>query len=254
MSAVEISPFRHAAEPPGPLPIASPPPRPLGVWTTFGWAFLAFFVAKVMIAVGLILMAKWMILGFTGQPPANAIISSAASSIARSTVTIGVIAWASWRAGWRPTDYLALIRPQGNYVWLVVSIVLFMVLLDVGLSQFAAAASSPHEMPTTNGDFTIILGIMVVLAPIYEEILFRGFLYRGLAASWLGTTGAIVVTSLIWAGLHLYTWTGMAAIFVFGLGLGWLRWRTGSIIPTIAAHGLNNSLAGLGLVGITLGW
>jgi hypothetical protein len=84
----------------------------------------------------------------------------------------------------------------------------------------------------------------VVVAPIGEELVFRGFFYRGLAASRLGITGAILVTSLLWTSLHIdRTWLGLAELFFSGVAYGWLRWRSDSAIPPIALHGVNNVIA-----------
>ena len=52
---------------------------------------------------------------------------------------------------------------------------------------------------------------------------------------------AIVVISLLWAGLHVqYDWTGILQIFVIGLFLGWTRWRSGSTLLTFLLHALFN--------------
>jgi hypothetical protein len=57
----------------------------------------------------------------------------------------------------------------------------------------------------------------------------------------LGTVGAIVLTSLLWSGLHFdRTLLGFAELAFSGLALGWLRWRSESTVPTIAIHGLHN--------------
>jgi membrane protease YdiL (CAAX protease family) len=46
----------------------------------------------------------------------------------------------------------------------------------------------------------------------------------------------------------------MAELFCCGLIWGWLRWRTGSTAVTMAVHGLNNSIAGVALLGLAMGW
>jgi len=79
-----------------------------------------------------------------------------------------------------------------------------------------------------------------VVAPIGEEIAFRGFLYRGFARPGYERL-AIVVISLAWALLHIqYDWLGMAQIFAAGLMLGWFRWASGSTTLTIVMHVLIN--------------
>ena len=52
----------------------------------------------------------------------------------------------------------------------------------------------------------------------------------------------IVITSLLWAGIHLqYDWYVTTQIFVFGLLIGWMRWASGSTILTILLHMLINT-------------
>ena len=79
-----------------------------------------------------------------------------------------------------------------------------------------------------------------VVAPVYEELLFRGYVFRGLSRS-AGPVVAIVVSSLLFAGFHGDPLHAIA-VLPMGLFLGWLRWRTGSIWPCMIAHGLNNAI------------
>ena len=79
----------------------------------------------------------------------------------------------------------------------------------------------------------------VALAPVIEESLFRGALFTGLERSW-GRTAAVIVTTLVFAALHLpevgVFWPGAAAIMLLGLAAALLRANTGRIAPCIAAH------------------
>jgi membrane protease YdiL (CAAX protease family) len=84
----------------------------------------------------------------------------------------------------------------------------------------------------------------VIIGPVTEEIVFRGFLFRGLSASFLGVAGTLIVTSIAWALLHVqYDWLTVAQIFLIGLLLGWLRWASGSTLLTISLHVLANLVA-----------
>ncbi|MBR0752677.1 CPBP family intramembrane metalloprotease [Bradyrhizobium jicamae] len=83
-----------------------------------------------------------------------------------------------------------------------------------------------------------------VAAPISEELLARGFLYRGWSESFLRPAGAIVLSSIAWTSLHLqYDWFFFCEIFSIGLLFGYIRYRTGSTWLTILLHGLNNFAA-----------
>jgi membrane protease YdiL (CAAX protease family) len=86
-----------------------------------------------------------------------------------------------------------------------------------------------------------LLLTVVVVAPIGEETLFRGFLFRGWHRSDKDAWAVIIVIALLWALIHLqYDLYDMAQVFAYGLLLGWLRWKTGSTILTILLHGLIN--------------
>ena len=83
---------------------------------------------------------------------------------------------------------------------------------------------------------------VVVIAPIGEEILFRGFLQRFLEKHWKDITKAVLVTSLFFALIHFNPyWT--IQIYILGIFLGYLSWKTKSVIPSILLHGLNNGTA-----------
>jgi membrane protease YdiL (CAAX protease family) len=81
----------------------------------------------------------------------------------------------------------------------------------------------------------------IILAPAGEEVMFRGFLFRGWARSERSAWPAIVAISILWAVLHVqYDWAGMLQIFIVGLFLGWIRWRSASTLLTFALHALFN--------------
>jgi membrane protease YdiL (CAAX protease family) len=87
----------------------------------------------------------------------------------------------------------------------------------------------------------LLLIAVVVVTPIGEETLFRGFLFRGWLQSPRDAWAVIVVTALLWAIIHVqYDWYVTGQIFAFGLLLGWIRWCTGSTILTILLHALIN--------------
>ena len=89
---------------------------------------------------------------------------------------------------------------------------------------------------------------IVVLAPIFEEVFFRGFMFAGLERSQLGGPGAIVVTLLAWAVIHVqYDLYGIATIFVLGLLLGAARLRARSVLLTIGLRATMNLIASLQL-------
>jgi hypothetical protein len=79
---------------------------------------------------------------------------------------------------------------------------------------------------------------MVVVAPVVEEILFRGILLHRWAARW-GTTTGVVLSSAVFAILHVE----LVGHFVFGVAMAALYVRTRSLWVPIAAHAVNNAFA-----------
>lgn len=96
----------------------------------------------------------------------------------------------------------------------------------------------------TTGTVMLVL-VAVVLAPVAEEIVFRGVLLNALVARW-GIRVAIVGSSLAFSVVHL-SLVAIPAVFLFALVLGWLFVRTRSLVVCIVAHALFN---GLGLAAV----
>jgi len=86
--------------------------------------------------------------------------------------------------------------------------------------------------------FAFVLLNAVVVAPLAEELLFRGFLYAALRR-YAGPLGAISVSAAIFALLHDYP-LGLPPLFLLGFLLAYLYERTGSLAAPIAAHAANN--------------
>ena len=87
----------------------------------------------------------------------------------------------------------------------------------------------------------ILLFALAVLAPLVEELIFRGLLYGWLAGRW-GTIVAWIVSSLAFAAAHI-EWKHIVLVLPLGLWFGWLRRRTGSLWPSLVAHMVNNGIA-----------
>jgi membrane protease YdiL (CAAX protease family) len=87
--------------------------------------------------------------------------------------------------------------------------------------------------------------LVIVAAPITEEVFFRGFMFAGLRRA-MPFAAAALLSAAIWGIFH-YTgggsWGVVLQLGIFGVALAWLYERTGSIWPTIAVHALNNALA-----------
>ncbi len=85
-----------------------------------------------------------------------------------------------------------------------------------------------------------------VLAPLFEETLFRGVLLPVLGRQ-LGGVRAVVVSAAVFAAAHL-SLGELVPLFVLAIGLGWLRWQSGRLLPCVLMHALWNGLTFLNLV------
>lgn len=95
-------------------------------------------------------------------------------------------------------------------------------------------AADPHPIP-------LVVFAIVIVAPITEELIFRGFMFTGLERSAVGGTGAVVITSVLWSLLHAqYDLLGMSQILVIGIIFGLARLKTRSLWVCIVLHALFN--------------
>lgn len=102
----------------------------------------------------------------------------------------------------------------------------------------------PELMELTNEilamPWPVAVLILSVLAPICEEMLFRGALLKGFRASW-GTFAGVAVSSVLFGTVHGIP-PRMVATFLLGLWFAGLAVRTGGVAAPILAHAVNNGL------------
>ena len=96
----------------------------------------------------------------------------------------------------------------------------------------------------------VIFGV-AVMAPIAEELAFRGYLFAALT-TWRGPWPAALITGLLFGGAHVAVYPPelLPALAFFGVAACLLFWFTGSLLPCIAVHAFNNGLA----MGALAGW
>jgi CAAX protease family protein len=104
--------------------------------------------------------------------------------------------------------------------------------------EFLSAAYS------SAGSLWLLWVALVVAAPLFEEMFFRGFLFKGFASSAAGVPGAIAISAFLWAAIHMqYDLYGMATIFVLGIVYGLARAWSGSLVVPLILHAVTNLVA-----------
>ncbi len=178
-------------------------------------------------------------------------------------VSIAILYWfmrrrkTSWRSiGWiRPKPKDALYAVAGFGVYFVTYILIVYSLIKTFLPQIDTNQTQELGFSASTGGINLVYVFLalVILPPLVEEILVRGFLFTGLKAR-MALLPAALVTSLVFASAHLQwgsgkplLWTAAADTFVLSMVLVYLRYRTGSLWPGIGLHFIKNGIAFLAL-------
>lgn len=252
-------------EPPVDAPL--PPPLPVvrtawNAWWTWLWAIVLFLLWQIVMTAGV-----FIALATTGAMAGNLDareLTSKAEELALDGDVLGVIAFANiffvcpacWllghlRKGWTGWEYLgkAKVRwwqwPLWAFITIASSIIFGLLAPSLGIEGPDPSMVSMAQ--STQFPFLLFLGVAIG-APLFEEFIFRGVLFRGWRESRLGLTGTLILTSFCWAALHLqYPIVVIGYIFVLGLLLGLARELTGSLWIPVWMHFVNNSIASLSM-------
>ena len=163
------------------------------------------------------------------------IVSSAISGI----LTLFVFHKKRWAV--LTSDYLRS-KPWNVVTWTVVA-ALGMMIPSAYLSDIMP------ELPDLSKDILLTIinndyGYFVIclFAPLVEEIVFRGAILRVLLTRFSNHWASIIISALLFAVVHMNP-AQMPHAFIIGLLLGWLYYRTGSIVPGVIIHFVNNTVS-----------
>jgi len=216
-----------------------------GYWATLGWAILAFLAGQF---AGLVVLMFWRpdaLNALLGVPYDGLLVTL--FLLIANPVSIAVIVLAVRLKGASFVDYLALVWPRRSFAALGVGLLVVLIAVsDALLFLSGRALVTPFQIQSYNsaaaeGWLAAMTFATILVAPAGEEIVFRGFMFRGWARSDRSAWPAIIAISALWATMHVqYDWTGILQIFITGLLLGWMRWRSGSTLLTFVLHALFN--------------
>ncbi len=241
--------------PPGALP--PPPPGASGatagnVLSTWLLSFIVIQVATVVVLVGT---------GYADDVdnvPMS--VNTVLVSLMWAVQLVAVAWWANRSMRTTLTAATGLRVLPRDASWIVVGLACQFVLVPIvnwPLSrlfpdEFSAekiARRAEELADSAPGAWFVVLAIVVVVgAPVIEEIVYRGMVQKGFVSSW-GPTAGVVVTAALFAAIHM-SWAETPALFAFALVLGVAAHRTGRLGPAIITHMAFN-LAGLVMVAAT---
>jgi uncharacterized protein len=179
------------------------------------WALL---VAQALLSVTLVVVAIQVASG------------DRKADVREDLALLGLRQFRATAFGWLAAAYAAYFAFVAAYASLVTQPDQEDIARDLGLDQGLAAA-----IP--------VVFLIAVAAPVAEEIFFRGMLFGGLRRR-LSTYPAAAISALVFGALHATT--GISAVpplIIFGFVLALLYERTGSLVPGMLLHALNNALA-----------
>ena len=225
------------------------PRRVWGAWASVGWTVL---ISLAMLATQAVAAIGYAVARMPANPKAdlsnlvNDGTLMAVATLLSLPVVLGLVALLISVRGWRVGDYLALRPASRRATVLAISGLIIWLASSDGLTLALKRPIVPPVMveAITTAPLWLIALAVVVGAPTVEEVLFRGFFYRGLTESRLGPGMAIGITATAWAAMHIqYDLYGVATVYLMGLYLGLIRHLSGSLSLTILLHGLANAVA-----------
>ncbi len=230
-----------------------PEPTPWGLWATLGFSaliILANFLSGILAAAGYVAAAQNPDYVVDPSKLASDGMLVTLSILLSSPLIFGLtLLFANLRRGPTLKEYLGLHEVDWKHIvkWSVI-LVLF-----AGASDFVTlllkrpiVQDFMSNIYSTATIKPLLWTALVVAAPVSEEIFFRGFLFYGILKSSLGPLGAIVLSSLIWAPLHIqYDLYGILTVLLLGFLFGYARLKTNSVYIPIAMHALMNFIASM---------
>ena len=241
-------------EPPLAVPIAQSS-YPWGFWATIGFSLVVFVVLVVVqgvVAVAFMLAGHYDVSAASSEElvaflERDGLLLSVAT-IVSGPCCVGLIVLFAWlRRGHALREYLGLHWPSSRRVaaWLAVTTG-FIVASDT-LTWLLGRPIVPEFMTDVydTARIPVLLYLALIgVAPIFEELFFRGFMIAGLRRSPLGAVGAVLLTSVAWALLHMqYDAYQIMTLVVGGILLGTARLTTGSTYLPILLHVFMNTVA-----------
>jgi membrane protease YdiL (CAAX protease family) len=222
--------------------------NPWGFWSTIGLSLAIGAIALLgQIFIGVI----WGIVAVIRDMNVETLITNgnflmACTLISYPFVLGFMILFIKIRNGNTYVEYLAIrnAKMKSFFIWVVwvVGMILVMGVIGSQLDQ-----PPPDIMITliSSSHIGLIILVLIIGAPLVEELFFRGFMFKGIAASRLGGVGAVTLTTIFWVGIHgfQYGWFALLQLTIFGVILGMARLKTESIVIPVLLHMANNAFA-----------
>lgn len=133
--------------------------------------------------------------------------------------------------------------------WILISIAVWVGILLVGIMLELPEEPFMLMVRDSGTHPLLIIAVVCILAPIVEEMIFRGLLFKRFQLSRLATSGAVIMTCLLFTLIHAqqYTLGGLFVILLIAIYLTFVRVKTQNTSLAIVAHATNNILSTIAL-------
>jgi len=225
-------------------------------WGTFLWSVLIFIllcISQLLVTIIQIKLSSQVIysrfqveaaLQFATDNGNAVAYSIFASTIVVCSLIGGII---KLKRGATLKDYLCLYEIPAQTTALWFGITSIYVLGSSAIQYLLGRPIIPRwsfDVYTSAQPVWMLWVAVVIAAPLSEEMFIRGFMFRGLQSSFLGLPGTIVITSVLWAVLHIqYDFYVVVDIGCFGILLATARQMTGSLLVPLYLHSFINFCA-----------
>jgi CAAX protease family protein len=217
-----------------------------GRWATLGFGLVALLGGQ---AAALLALTWWFGVGIAQMPDFSGDGVAVTIVIFVSTPIQVALLWLlADRATGDAAGYLAYKMPSRSELLFGLGATVALIVIGDAVSwlfgRFVVTSFQLDIYRTASaaGWLPLLWLAVVVVTPIGEETLFRGFLFRGWLRNPRDTWPVIFLTAFLWSIVHVqYDWFVIAQVFCFGVLLGWLRWATGSALLTMLLHALINT-------------
>lgn len=227
-----------------------------GFWATLGLGFVIFMVFSILqgmiIGVYSLYLNNWQTDSQFESQLSSLVLNGDALALAEipsALIGMGLVAlFIKIKHSLNITQYLELYFPPLKTLLKWVGIMIVMIVL-LELLNHLLERETPEFMTKVYNSTTnmpLLWFAVIIAAPFFEEYLFRGFLLEGLRNSFVGTAGAIFITSATWAVIHLqYQWFEIFTIFLMGILFAIAKIKTKSLYIPIAMHVMMNLSASI---------
>jgi membrane protease YdiL (CAAX protease family) len=234
--------------PPPPPPEPPPAPRTVAVWVPFAVMGIVFIVIGTLSAA-VIGIAHAMDPSIQIDDPPQSLVLVLTVIQDGALVLAAVLAFKVALGRVRAAD-LGLRRVTNWRVAILAMVAVFVVFLAAGQLLDLLFGKQPDQELVKDlkaeQSFAVLAGYVVltcIVAPICEELFFRGFVFMTFARR-LGPVWGALLAGSIFGLIHAPNpAVALIALGVLGVGLCALYWTTQSIIPCMALHALNNSIS-----------